>query len=166
MVMDGKVPGYLEVAEERHAQMSTCEWWIWFAIIVLYLSVTILDLVRGVVHSFLYDAGLNSISGLATGDALCDSRLSVLMIGYGGANLEHFLVRCYILFIYAMHNRGLCFVSVSSLASALWLLATCIGASMGDIDIGDADVPGKTAMLVRTIVSAITFVLTLFLYLR
>ena len=85
------------------------------------------------------------------------------MIGYGGANLESFLVRSYILYIYVRYNQGLDFVRVSCLAPPLWELVTWIGVSIGNIDIGDADVPGKTWMLIRTIVSLITLALTFLL---
>ena len=47
------------------------------------------------------DVGIQDISGLGTGDALCDARLSALMIAYGGANLESVIVRSYILYTYA-----------------------------------------------------------------
>lgn len=130
------------------------------AIVALYSSITILDFVRGIIHTFLYENGLEDISGLATGDALCDSRLSAIMIGYGGANLESFLVRSYIIYIFARYNRASDFVRVSSIAAALWSPVTAIVSSVGDIDVGDAEVPGRHAMLIRSVVSISTFLLT------
>jgi hypothetical protein len=129
----------------------------------LYSSVTILDVIRGIVHTFLYEAGLEDISGLATGDPLCDGRLAALMIGYGGANLESFLLRSYILYDFSRYDRGLDLVRVSSLASALWSPVTGIVSFVGDVDVGDAEVPGRYAMLVRSLVSFGTLLLT-FLY--
>lgn len=131
------------------------------AVIVLYSSVTILDLIRGIIHTFLYEPGLEDISGLATGDRLCDSRLAALMIAYGGANLESFLVRSYILFNYARCDHGRDLVRVSSIASASWAPITAIVSSIGDIDVGDAEVPGRYAMLIRSLLSLGAFLLTL-----
>lgn len=132
------------------------------AVILLYSAVTILDLIRGVIHTFLYESGINDISGLATGDALCDDRLSSLMIAYGGANLESFLVRSYILYDYARHDRGRDYVRVSSIAAALWFPATWLASSTGDIDVGNAELPGRYAMLIRSVVSLGTFLLTFY----
>ena len=129
------------------------------AVIVLYSSVTILDLIRGIIHTFLFETGLEDISGLATGDRLCDSRLAALMIAYGGANLESFLVRSSILFNYARRDHGRDLVRVSSIASAFWAI-TLIVSSIGNIDVGDAEVPGRYAMLIRSVVSLGTFLLT------
>ena len=134
---------------------------VYVAIIVLYASVTILDLVRGVIHTFFYKNGLNNISGLATKDALCDGRLAVLMIAYGGANLESFLVRSYILYNYAGYNHGLDYVRASSLVSGLWYPVTFLVSC--SIEVGDAELPGRWVMLVRMIVSLVTLLLT-FLY--
>ena len=149
------------LATQDDIDQCTYQWWLWLAIVVSYAAVTVFDLIRGIIHTFLYENGLKDISGLATEDPLCNSRLSVLMIGYGGANLESFLVRAYILYIYAGYNSGLDIVRVSCLAPPLWSLVTSIGVSMGTIDIGDASVPGKTMMHIRTVVSMVTFVLTL-----
>lgn len=132
------------------------------AVILLYSAVTILDLIRGVIHTFLYESGINDISGLATGDALCDDRLSSLMIAYGGANLESFLVRSYILYDYARRDRGRDCVRVSSIAAALWFPATWVASSTGDIDVGNAELPGRYAMLIRSVVSLGTFLLTFY----
>jgi hypothetical protein len=129
---------------------------------LLYSAVTILDLIRGVIHTFLYESGINDISGLATGDALCDDRLSSLMIAYGGANLESFLVRSYILYDYARRDRGRDCVRVSSIAAALWFPATWVASSTGDIDVGNAELPGRYAMLIRSVVSLGTFLLTFY----
>lgn len=123
------------------------------AILVLYSSVTVLDLVRGVIHTFLYDTGLEDISGLATGDALVDGRLSALMIAYGGANLESFIVRSSILYMYARYDLALDLVRVSSVACVLWTPVTEIVSSVGDVDVGDAEVPGRYAMLIRALLS-------------
>lgn len=130
------------------------------AVIALYASVTILDFVRGVIHTFLYETGLEDVSGLATGDALCDDRLSAIMIGYGGANLESFVVRSYILYVFARYDHGRDLVRVSSIASAMWYPVTGIVSSVGNIDVGDAEVPGRYAMLVRAVASFGTFLLT------
>jgi hypothetical protein len=109
----------------------------------------------------LYEPGLEDISGLATGDRLCDSRLAALMIAYGGANLESFLVRSYILFNYARCDHGRDLVRVSSIASASWAPITAIVSSIGNIDVGDAEVPGRYAMLIRSLLSLGAFLLTL-----
>lgn len=131
-------------------------------IIVLYTSVTVLDLVRGIIHAFLYEVGLDDISGLATGDALCDGRLAAIMIGYGGANLESFLVRSYILYSYIhRHDGGRGLVRASSMAATLWAPLAETVSVIGDVDVGDADVPGRYAMLVRSVVSFGVFLLTL-----
>jgi hypothetical protein len=129
-------------------------------IIALYFSVTLLDLVRGVIHTFLYEIGINDISGLSTGDPLCDDRLSSLMIAYGGANIESFLVRSYVLYDYAGYDRGVDYVRASSIAAAVWEPITRIVSSIGGIDVGDAELPGRYAMLVRSIVSLVTLILT------
>lgn len=129
------------------------------AVMLLYLTVTILDSIRGVIHTFLYEIGINDISGLATGDALCDNRLSSLMIAYGGANLESFLVRSYILYEYARYDRGCDYMCVSSIAAALWFPATWVTSYTGGIDVGDADLPGRYAMLTRSVISFIIFLL-------
>ena len=131
------------------------------AILALYASVTLLDLVRAVIHTIFYKSGLDNISGLSTGDELCDNRLAAIMIAYGGANLESFLLRAFVLYAYARDNsRGRDLVRASSVASALWFPVTRIVSSVGKIDVGDADVPGKYAMLVRSIVSVSTLLLT------
>jgi hypothetical protein len=122
--------------------------------------VTFLDLVRGIIHTFLYEIGINDISGLSTGDALCDDRLSSLMIAYGGANIESFLVRSYILYIYALYDQGLDHVRVSSLAAALWFPITILVSFAGSLDVGDAELPGRFAMLARSLVSIVIIVLT------
>ena len=129
-------------------------------VIALYFFVTFLDLVRGIIHTFLYKIGINDISGLSTGDALCDDRLSSLMIAYGGANIESFLVRSYIFYVYARYGHGLDHVRVSSLAAALWYPITMIVSSIGGIDVGSAELPGRFAMLARSIVSIIILALT------
>ena len=130
------------------------------AVVLLYAAVTLLDLARGITHTFLYETGIDDISGLATGDALCDDRLSSLMIAYGGANLESFLVRSYILYDYGRYDHGRDYVRASSLASALWVPATWIASAAGDIDVGDAELPGIYAMLIRSVVSLGTLLLT------
>jgi hypothetical protein len=130
------------------------------AIIVLYSAVTMLELVRGTIHTFLYESGINDISGLSTGDVLCDNRLSALMIGYGGANLESFIIHSYTLYGYARHGRGKNIVRVTSIASVLWEPITRIVSSSGNIDVGGAELPGRYAMLVRAIVSLVTLLLT------
>ena len=130
------------------------------AVLLLYAAVTLLDLVRGIIHTFLYETGIDDISGLATGDGLCDSRLSTLMIAYGGANLESFLTRSYVLYDYARHDHGPDYVRVTSIASTLWGPVTWIASSVGDIDVGDAELPGRYAMLVRSAVSLAALLLT------
>ena len=130
------------------------------AIVVLYASVTILDLLRGAIHTFLYDIGLDDISGLSTGDAVCDGRLAALMVAYGGANLESFLVRAYVLYKYARYDSGRDLVRITSIASATWAATAAIGTAIGDVDVGDAEVPGRYAMLVRAVVSLGTVLLT------
>lgn len=130
------------------------------SIILLYLSVTILDLVRGIIHTFLYENGLNDISGLATGDVLCDGRLSAIMIGYGGANLESFLLRSYIFYCYTRYNNGRDLIRVSSVASALSTPITEIVSFTGNFNVGDAEVPGRYAMIIRSVASIVTVFLT------
>ena len=113
------------------------------------------------IHTFLYERGLNDISGLATDDRLCDSRLSAIMIGYGGANLESFVVRSYILYSYARYHRGVDVVRASSLAVALFAPVTgLVSLADADLDVGDADVPGRYAMMVRSAVAFVTFLLS------
>ncbi len=129
-------------------------------VIALYFLVTLQDLVRGVIHTFLYDIGINDISGLSTGDPLCDNRLSALMIAYGGANIESFLVRCYVLYDYAGYDRGIDYVRASSIAAVLWEPITRIVSFIGGIDVGGAELPGRYAMLARSIVSLVTLILT------
>ena len=128
-------------------------------ILVLYSLVTILDLARGIIHTFLYETGIQDISGLGTGDALCDARLSALMIAYGGANLESVFVRSYILYRYARYGSGRGAVRASGIAAASWVVVAWI--SSADVDVGDADVPGRYAMLARAIVSLVTALLTI-----
>ena len=131
-------------------------------ILVLYSCLTIFELVRGIIHAFLYRYGINVISGLATGDDLCDNRLSALMIGYGGANLESFIMHAFVLYTYATSDKSdfkLGLIITSSSASALWAPVTMIASTAGNIDVGDAQVPGKDAMLVRSIVSLIISIL-------
>lgn len=131
------------------------------AIIILYSSVTILDFIRGIIHTFLYENGINDISGLSTGDVLCDNRLSAIMIGYGGSNFETFIIRVYILYIYTRYSRGRDLVRITSMASALFAPVTGIVSFIGNIDVGDAEVPGEHAMLIRrSVVSLGTFLLT------
>lgn len=130
-------------------------------ILVLYTCITILEAIRGVIHTFLYTYGLNDVSGLATGDSLCDNRLSALMIGYGGANLESLLLHAVILVAYLNQTSGLEFVVASCVGSALWTPITRLVSSAGNIDVGDAQVPGKDAMLVRSIVSLCILILAL-----
>ena len=133
------------------------------AIIVLYSAVTVLELLRGVIHAFFYDTGINDISGLATGDPLCDNRLSALMIAYGGANLESFAVHAFALYTYATGGRqAKNLLRATSAASALWEVVTRIVSAGGGIDVGDAELPGRQAMLARSIVSALVFLLTFF----
>jgi hypothetical protein len=127
-------------------------------VIALHVSVTLLDLLRGIVHTFFYNFGLDQISGLATGDVLCDDRLSVLMIGYGGSNLESFLLRSYALYVYATCRRGTGLMRVTCLAPVLWLVTIPVAALSG-IDVGDAEVPGRVMMCVRAAVSFLEFVL-------
>lgn len=129
-------------------------------IILLYSSVTILDFIRGIIHTFLYENGINDISGLATGDVLCDNRLSAIMIGYGGSNFETFIIRVYILYIYTRYSRGRDLVRITSIASAFFAPVTGVVSFIGNVDVGDAEVPGKHAMLIRSVVSLGTFLLT------
>lgn len=129
-------------------------------IVMLYASVTILDLIRGIIHTFLYEAGLNDVSGLSTGNSLCDNRLSAIMIGYGGANLESFLIRSYILYVYVRYDSGREFLRVTSMASVLCAPVTEIVASVGNIDVGGAEVPGRYAMVIRSVASLGTLLLT------
>lgn len=155
---------YNEVHETgcQRRQAATCECTqcdcVQVTIIFLHACVTLFDLLRGIVHTFFYEYGLDQISGLATGDLLCDSRLSILMIGYGGANLESFLLRLYALYVYVTCNRAICLMRVTCLAPVLWLVAPLVVA-LGEIDVGDADVPGTIMMYVRAAVSLFTFVM-------
>lgn len=128
-------------------------------VILLYSAITVLDLVRGIIHAFLYEIGLNDISGLSTGDALTDGRLAALMIAYGGANLESFVVRSYVLYKYVRYNDGRDLIRVTSVACVVWDV-TRIVSSIGNIDVGDAELPGKHAMLIRSILSLVTLLLT------
>lgn len=128
-------------------------------VILLYSAITVLDLVRGIIHAFLYEIGLNDISGLSTGDALTDGRLAALMIAYGGANLESFVVRSYVVYKYVRYNDGRDLIRVTSVACVVWDV-TRIVSSIGNIDVGDAELPGKHAMLVRSILSFATLLLT------
>ena len=84
------------------------------------------------------------------------------MIAYGGANLESFLVRSYILYDYGRYDRGRDYVRVSSVAAALWFPATWVASFTGDIDVGDAELPGRYAMLIRSVVSLGIFPLTFY----
>ena len=129
------------------------------SILVLYSLVTIHELVRGFIHTFLYEQGLNDVSGLATGDILCDDRLSVLMISYGGNNLETFIIRCAILYYYAKYDKGYLFIIWSCVGSMLFVPITMIVSSVGNIDVGDAQLPGKEGMLARSIVSGVIIIL-------
>ena len=129
------------------------------AIIVTYASVTILDLVRGIIHTFLFQVGLDDISGLGTGDELCDGRLAALMVAYGGANIESLVVRSYIRYEYSRSGSRRDFVKISSIAAALWAPITAIVSYAGNIDVGDADVPGRYAMVIRSILSFVTLLL-------
>ena len=81
------------------------------------------------------------------------------MIAYGGrtSNLSH----VYILYDYALHDRRRDHVRVSSIAAALWFPATWVASSTGGIDAGDAELPGRYAMLIRSVTLG-TFLLTLY----
>ena len=147
-------------ASQDADSQSTRKHYARLGIKALYASVTVLEFVRGFIHTFLYKNGLNDVSGLATGDPLCDGRLSALMVGYGGANLESFLVHSYILYSYVRYRNGVGFLRMSALAALMWEPVVRIVSSVGSIDVGDAEVPGRYAMLVRAIVSLVTLALT------
>ena len=144
----------------KQDEESTAGYYARVAIIVLYSMVTVFELVRGTIHTFFYEAGLHEISGLATGDALCDNRLGVLMVGYGGANLESFLIRAFVLYLYVRHDGCEDLVRVTSIASILWYPITAVVAAIGELDPGGAELPGWYAMLARSVVSLVIFSLT------
>lgn len=129
------------------------------AIIVLYFSLTVIELVRGFIHTFLYEYGIHDVSGLATGNSLCDNRLYALMIAYGATNLESFIMHCAVLYIYARYDNGYFFLIASCVASTLFYPTTMIVSSVGKIDVGDAQLPGKDVMLIRSIVSLCILIL-------
>lgn len=129
---------------------------------MLYSLLTVHELVRGFIHTFLYEEGLHDVSGLGTGDILCDHRLSLLMISYGGNNLETFIIRCAILYYYAKYDYGgYLFIIWSCVGSMLFTPTTMIVSSVGNIDVGDAQLPGKDGMLARSIVSGVIIILAL-----
>lgn len=134
------------------------------SILVLYSLLVVHELVRGFIHTFLYEEGLNDVSGLGTGDVLCDHRLSVLMISYGGNNLETFIIRCAILYYYAKYDKGYLFIIWSCVGSMLFTPTTMIVSSVGNIDVGDARLPGKEVMLARSIVSGVIIILAVVNY--
>jgi len=131
-----------------------------WTVVVLYFCVTLLDLIRAVIHTFFYRAGLETISGLATKQPVCDNRLATLIVAYGGANFESFIVRFYVLYMYARHDNGRSLVRVTSIAAAVWTPLTMLVTLVGNIDPGDADLPGRYAMLARCVVSLIIVGLT------
>ena len=92
--------------------------------------------------------------------ALSHGRLAALMIGYGGANLESFLVRSSIVYVYARYDRGRGAVRISSFAAALWSPVTAAVSFAGSVDVGGAEVPGRYAMLVRSVASLLALLLT------
>lgn len=150
----------VEIVDDSTINRWTCKSYTRILVIILYFSITILDLVRGIIHTFLYETGLEDISGLKTGNSITDGRLAALMIAYGGSNIESFLVRSYILYTYAFCKSGCEFVRVSSVASALFFPLTAVVSSFGNIDVGDAELPGRYAMLIRSILSFVTLLLT------
>ena len=145
--------------EEKIPTQTTWKRTIRITIIVLYSLLTIHEFVRGFIHTFLYEEGLHDVSGLGTGDILCDHRLSVLMISYGVNNLETFIIRCAILYYYTKYDNGYLFIIWSCVGSMLFQPTTTIVSSVGNIDVGDAQLPGKEAMLVRSIVSGVIVIL-------
>ena len=149
------------IRKKRFVQQTTCKEIIRISILVLYSLLVVHELVRGYIHTFLYEQGLNNVSGLATGDNLCDHRLSVLMISYGGNNLETFIIRCAILYYYAKYDKGYLFIIWSCVGSMLFVPITMIVSSGGNIDVGDAQLPGKDVMLARSIVSGVIIILAL-----
>ena len=145
--------------EEKITKQTTWKQIIRISIPVLYSLLVVHELVRGFIHTFLYEEGLNDVSGLGTGDILCDHRLSVLMISYGGNNLETFIIRCAILYYYAKYDKGYLFIIWSCVGSMLFTPTTMIVSSVGNIDVGDAQLPGKEVMLARSIVSGVIIIL-------
>tara|TARA_B100000925_G_C21976154_1_gene460219 strand:- start:573 stop:1073 length:501 start_codon:yes stop_codon:yes gene_type:complete len=145
--------------EEKITTQTTWKRIIRITILVLYSLLTVHELVRGIIHTFLYEEGLHDVSGLGTGDILCDHRLSVLMISYGGNNLETFIIRCAILYYYAKYDIGYLIIIWSCVGSMLFHPTTMIVADVGNIDVGDAQLPGKEAMLIRSIVSGVIIIL-------
>lgn len=156
----GQAPARTAAAPPPATTPQSSKTWVKNAVIASYAAVTVLELTRGTIHTFFYETGLDDISGLATGDSLCDGRLAILMLAYGGANLESFLLRAYVLYIYARYGRGRDLVRVTSIASALWHPVTNIASSLGYTEVGDAAVPGRYAMLARSVVSLGTLFLT------
>lgn len=152
---------YDYMRKNRFPQQTTWKEIIRISILVLYSLLVVHELVRGYIHTFLYEQGLNDVSGLATGDVLCDHRLSVLMISYGGNNLETFIIRCAILYYYAMYDKGYLFIIWSCVGSMLFVPTTMIVSSVGNIDVGDAQLPGKDVMIARSIVSGVIIILAL-----
>jgi len=150
--------------EEKITKQTTWKQIIRISILVLYSLLVVHELVRGFIHTFLYEEGLNDVSGLATGDTLCDHRLSVLMISYGGNNLETFIIRCAILYYYAKYDKGYLFIIWSCVGSMLFTPTTMIVSSVGNIDVGDAQLPGKDGMLARSIVSGVIIILAVVNY--
>ena len=149
--------------EEKITKQTTWKQIIRISILVLYLLLVVHELVRGFIHTFLYEEGLNDVSGLGTGDILCDDRLSVLMISYGGNNLETFIIRCAILYYYAKYDKGYLFIIWSCVGSMLFTPTTMIVSSVGNIDVG-AQLPGKDGMLARSIVSGVIIILAVVNY--
>ena len=150
--------------QPRFFKETTWKQIIRISILVLYSLLVVHELVRGFIHTFLYEEGLNDVSGLATGDTLCDHRLSVLMISYGGNNLETFIIRCAILYYYAKYDKGYLFIIWSCVGSMLFTPTTMIVSSIGNIDVGDAQLPGKDGMLARSIVSGVIIILAVVNY--
>jgi hypothetical protein len=145
--------------EEKIPTQTTWKRTIRIIILVLYSLLTIHEFVRGFIHTFLYEEGLHDVSGLGTKDILCDNRLSLLMISYGGNNLETFIIRCAILYYYTKYDNGYLFIIWSCVGPMLFQPTTVIVSSVGNIDVGDAQLPGKEAMLIRSIVSGVIIIL-------
>ena len=145
---------------EKVTKQTTLKQTLRIIILVLYSLLTVHELVRGFIHTFLYEYGMHDVSGMGTGDSFCDNRLYVLMISYGGNNLETFIIRCAILYQYWKYDNGYRFIIASCVASMLFYPTTMIVSSVGNIDVGDAQLPGKDAMLARSIVSLCILILT------
>jgi len=152
------------IRRNRYPKQTMWKEIIRISILVLYSLLVVHELVRGFIHTFLYEEGLNDVSGLGTGDVLCDDRLSVLMISYGGNNLETFITRCAILYYYAKYDKGYLFIIWSCVGSMLFIPTTMIVSSVGNIDVGDAQLPGKEVMLARSIVSGVIIILAVVNY--